>query len=148
MEYSFRKNKMVGFIDSGDEFWEALERGEFRISRCSGCKRWMWEANFGAPTVRCSECGCWDLEWVEVEPEGVIYAWIRSNRAYPGVTEREADVPYVTVEVEVGGPGGPRVLGVLKGREDGLRVGARVRGTIEPPSPKTKGYPSISWSLV
>jgi uncharacterized OB-fold protein len=148
MEYSFRTQRLVGFYDAGDEFWEGLEEGVFRLSRCAGCQRWMWEALNGSPTFRCGECGCWDLEWVEVEPQGVVYAWVRTNQPFDGVLERQDDIPYVTMEVEVGGPGGPRVVGVLKGAEGGLRVGAPVKGSIDPPSAKTKGYAAVRWELV
>jgi uncharacterized OB-fold protein len=147
MEYSFTKNKLVGFIDSGDEFWEGLEEGVFRLCRCAGCKRWMWDANLGGPSFRCGECGDWDQEWVEIEPKGTIYAWIRTSQPFDGVLERKDDIPYVTIEAEIGGPGGPRVMGVLKGSEEGLRVGAPVYGTIDPPSHKTKGYAAVRWSL-
>lgn len=148
LEYSFKNKRLVGFIDSGDEFWEGLEEGAFRLSKCAGCDRWMWEANFrGGPTVRCGECGSWDLVWVDVEPKGVIYAWTRSHRAYPGAEARAEDVPYVTLDVEVGGAGGPRVLGVLKGGREGLKVGAPVVGSIDPPSEKTRGYAGLRWSI-
>lgn len=147
MEYSFRKNKLVGFYDAGDEFWEGLEDGVFRLSRCAGCGRWMWEGITQSPTFRCGECGSWDVEWVEVEPEGTVYAWLRTNQPFDGVLERKDEVPYVTVETEIGGPGGPRVTGLLNGDEDGLRVGAWVRGSIEPPSERSKGYASVRWSL-
>lgn len=145
MEYSFRKNRMVGFVDAGDEFWEGLEEGVMRLSRCADCHRWIWEAVTGSPTFRCGECGCWDLEWVEVEPEGTVYAWIRTNQPFDGVLERRDEIPYVTVETEIGGPGGPRVMGLLGGDDAGLRVGAKVRGHIEPPSETSKGYASIRW---
>ncbi len=147
MEYSFRKHRLVGFYDAGDEYWEALEDGVFRLSRCAGCHRWNWEARNGSPTFRCGECGSWDVVWDEVQPEGTVYAWIRTNQPFPGVMEVADDVPYVSLEVEVGGEGGPRVVGRLRGDEEGLHVGAHVRGTIDPPSPKTKGYPSLWWSL-
>ena len=147
VDYSFRKNRLVGFYDAGDEFWEGLEDGVFRLSRCAGCDRWNWEAFNGSPTFRCGECGSWDLNWVEVDPEGVVYAWIRTNQPFDGVLERKDEIPYVSVETEIGGPGGPRVMGVLKGSADGLRVGAKVRGSIDPPSPKTKGYASVRWEL-
>ena len=147
MEYSFRQHRLIGFYDAGDEFWEALEEGVFRLSRCGGCHRWNWEAINGSPTFRCGDCGSWDVVWEEIEPVGTVYAWIRTNQPFDGVMERKEDVPYVTVETEIGGPGGPRVVGVLKGSDDGLRVGARVRGSIDPPSPKTKGYPSVRWAL-
>jgi uncharacterized OB-fold protein len=147
MEYSYRQHRLVGFYEAGDEFWEGLEEGVFQLSRCANCKRWIWEAINGSPTLRCGECGCWDLEWVEVEPKGIVYAWIRTNQSFDGSLERKDDVPYVTMEVEVGGRGGPRVMGVLKGSEDGLHVGAPVVGSIDPPSPKTKGYASVRWTL-
>jgi uncharacterized OB-fold protein len=147
MDYSFRNHRLVGFYDAGDEFWEGLEEGVFRISRCAGCDRWIWEPNHGAPTFRCGDCGSWDLRWVEVEPEGTVYAWVRTNQSFDGVLERKDDIPYVTVEAELAERGGPRVMGVLKGSDEGLRVGARVRGSIDPPSPKTKGYASVRWIL-
>ena len=148
MDYSFKRNKLVGFFDAGDEFWEGLEEGVLRLSRCENCKRWLWEAQHGSPTYRCGECGCWDQEWVEVQLAGTVYAWIRTNQVFEGVTERKDDLPYITIETEVGGPGGPRVVGTLKGPEEGLRVGARVRGDIDPPSERTKGYAAVRWSLV
>jgi len=148
VEYSFRQHRLVGFYDAGDEFWEGLEEGAFRISRCAQCKRWMWEPLNGSPTFRCGECGSWDLEWVEVEPEGVVYAWIRTNQPFDGVLERKDEVPYVTLEVEIGGEGGPRVMGLLQGSSDGLRVGAPVRGSIDPPSESSKGYAAVRWTLV
>jgi uncharacterized OB-fold protein len=148
MEYSFRKNRLVGFYDSGDEFWEGLEEGVFRISRCAGCSRWMWEAHNESPTFRCGECGSWDLDWVEVEPEGTVYAWVRTNQPFDGVLERKDEIPYVTVETEIGGPGGPRVMGLLHGDDTGLRVGAKVRGSIVPPAAESKGYASVRWSVV
>lgn len=146
MEYSFKKNKLIGFVDSDDEFWEGLEEGVFRLCRCVQCKRWLWDANLGGPNLRCGECGGWDQEWIEVEPTGTIYAWIRTNQPFAGVIEKD-DVPYVTIDTEIGGPGGPRVMGILKGSEDGLKVGAPVHGTIDPPSSKTKGYASVRWTL-
>jgi uncharacterized OB-fold protein len=56
-------------------------------------------------------------------------------------------VPYVVALAEIPHAGNSRVLGVLKGPEDGLRIGAPVYGVIEPPAPESKGYPSIRWVL-
>jgi uncharacterized OB-fold protein len=147
MDYSFKKHKLIGFFDAGDEFWEGLEEGVFQLSRCANCKRWMWEPQNGSPAFRCGECGSWDVEWVEMDLEGTVYGWIRTNQPFDGVLERKDDIPYVTVDAEVGGTGGPRVLGTLKGTAEGLKVGAKVRGTIDPPSEKTKGYATIRWAL-
>src|SRR5436305_3363694 len=148
MEYSFKKNKLIGFFDAGDEFWESLEEGTFRLSRCTGCDRWSWDPQNGSPTYRCPERGSWDQKWVEVEPEGTVYAWIRTNQPFDGVLERKDEVPYVSIEDEIDGEGGPRVTGMLDGSAERLRVGAPVRGRIELPSPASKGYATLRWSLV
>lgn len=140
--YSFERNRIIGGIGADDDYWRALEDGEFKLPRCASCGRWMWPAHF-----RCGRCGAWELNWVSVEPKGEVYSWTRSWYAFDRVRERAADVPYVTVLAAIPHAGGARVLGVLKGVEEGLRVGASVRGSIDPPSEKSKGYASIRWSI-
>ena len=56
-------------------------------------------------------------------------------------------VPYVLVLCELPQAGNRRVLGVLKGTEEGLRIGAPVHGVIDPPAPESKGYATIRWVL-
>jgi len=141
-EYSFERVKITGGIGADDEYWKALERGEFRLPRCSGCGRWTWPAHF-----RCGECGSWDFDWAEVKPEGIVFSWTRSWYAFDRVSERADDLPYVTLLVELSAADGARVLGMLKGPEDGLSVGAPVRGVVEAPTYKSKGYPSMVWEL-
>jgi uncharacterized OB-fold protein len=148
MSRSFAANRMIGFIDCGDRFWEHLEDGEFRLCRCAGCRRWLWETQLGGLDIRSGECGSWEQEWPEVPFEGVVYAWLRTNQAFEGAETFVDDIPYVTIETELLGAGGPRVLGRLIGSEEGLAVGAAVRGEIDPPSPKTLGYPAVRWRLV
>jgi uncharacterized OB-fold protein len=142
VDYSFRKRRMVGFVDAGDEFWEGLEDGVVRVSRCAQCHRWIWEPNY-----RCGDCGSWDIDWVEVEPVGVVYSWTRTNQVFPSVGERADEIPYVNLFVQVEGSRGPRLPGLLEGPQDGLRVGATVTGRINPPSERSKGYAFLTWSL-
>jgi uncharacterized OB-fold protein len=142
MEYSFQKNRINGGINADEEFWKGLEEGEFRLPRCAQCDAWTWPAHF-----RCGDCGSWDFKWVVLEPQGRVFSWTRSWYAFDRVRERSEDVPYVTVLAEIPAANGARVMGILKGSEEGLRVGAAVSGVIEAPSAKTKGYPSITWHL-
>jgi uncharacterized OB-fold protein len=142
MEYSFEKHKIVGGIGADDEYWRALERGEFRLPRCAGCGAWTWPAHF-----RCGHCGSWQMNWTALEPKGLVYSWTRTWYAFDRVLERAADVPYVTILAEIPAANGARVMGVLEGGEAGLRIGAAVAGLIAPPAEKTKGYPSIRWTL-
>ncbi|MFW2829187.1 Zn-ribbon domain-containing OB-fold protein [Sphingomonas sp. ID0503] len=142
MAYSFEQHKITGAIEADDEYWRGLEDGKFQLSRCSDCKTWTWPAHF-----RCGHCGCWEMEWVEMEPKGKIFTYTRSRYAFDRVLERKDDVPYVSVVAEIPEAGNIRVMGVLAGPEEGLAIGAPVRGRILPPSPKTKNYPSIVWEL-
>ncbi len=135
--------RIRGGIGADEEYWLAIERGEYRISRCADCRTWMWPANF-----RCGACGSWEVAWEAVEPVGTIYTWTRNHAVSEALAERQADLPYVTLLVELPQAGGARVAGVLEGSEEKLRIGARVRGRIAEPSPRSKGYGTIIWSIV
>jgi uncharacterized protein len=143
VEYSFHAHRITGGIGADDRFWESLEEGEFRLPRCADCKRWMWPAHF-----RCGHCGSWDQLWEPVEMSGRIYSWTRAHYAFDRTKKRTEDLPYVVVVAEVPGADGARVVGVLAGPDEGVRVGAEVRGHIDPPSEKAKGYPAVRWSVV
>ena len=140
--YSYFAQRIPGGIAADDQYWQSLEEGAFRLPRCAGCRRWTWPAHW-----RCGRCGSWDFDWADVEPVGTIYAWTRARMVYEGVEERAAEVPYVSVLVEVDGTDETRVLGVLKGDDATVACGLRVRGEIDPPSPVTKGYASIRWII-
>ena len=136
------RRKIHGGVAADDGYWEALEAGEFRLPRCPDCGTWRWPAHY-----RCGACGGWEREWVEVPPGGTVYSWTRSHYAFDRTQERAEDVPYVVVLAEVPGGGDARVLGALKGPEEGLRVGAPVTGSIDPPSAKSKDHAAIRWEL-
>ncbi|ETB17992.1 DNA-binding protein [Mycobacterium avium 09-5983] len=120
-------------------YWEGLARGELTIQRCAGCGQWIWPAEW-----RCGECGSWDFDWPTVAPVGEVHTWTRTH--YPFVPDHPT--PYVHVLVALCEAGGRRVLGLLTGREDGLRIGARVQGVIEEPSSRTRELPVFRWQLV
>jgi len=134
--------RIIGGINADEAFWEHLANGEFRLSRCAACHTFIWPTHF-----RCGDCGSWDIEWVELPAEGVVYSWTRTWYSFDRTRERADEIPYVTVLVEVADAGGARVLGILEGDQSRLAIGAPVRGSIRPPSEKSKGYPSIVWTL-
>ncbi|HEY1967986.1 MAG TPA: OB-fold domain-containing protein [Pseudonocardia sp.] len=142
MSYQFEQHRITGGIGADDGYWAGLEEGEFRLPRCPACRTWRWPAHF-----RCAECGGWDQEWVAVEPTGVVYSWTRTHLAFDRTTERAPDVPYTVVLTEIPHAGGARVLGVLAGANP-PRIGAPVRGHIDPPSDKSMGYPAIRWEVL
>lgn len=103
---------------------------------------WRWPAHF-----RCAVCGSWEQAWDAVEPVGTIYSWTRTHYAFDRTKERAPDLPYVVVLAEIAAAGNARVLGALRGSVHGLRIGARVTGTIDAPSARSKGHAAIRWSL-
>ncbi|ODU07663.1 MAG: hypothetical protein ABS81_00800 [Pseudonocardia sp. SCN 72-86] len=142
MPYSYKENRIVGGAGADDTYWEGLEDGKFKLSRCAECRTWIWPASW-----RCGTCGSWELDWTDVEPVGTVYAYTRTWYPFDRVPERAAQVPYVVVLAELPDAGNTRVLGVLKGDETGLRVGAAVRGEIDSPTPEAKGHAAIRWVL-
>ena len=136
------RTPIKGGIAGDAEFWDALDRGEFKISQCASCEEWIWPAHF-----RCGKCGSWDIKWTDVEPRGTLYSWTRTHYVTATIKERAVDLPFVVVLVELPGAGNVRIDGVLTGKTDGLRIGASVRGVIEPASEKSKGYTSMAWAL-
>lgn len=135
--------RIKGGIGADGPFWDALEKGEFRIARCCGCNEWMMPAHF-----RCGKCGSWDIGWDEVAPEGIIYTWTRNHAVSDVLRERRGDLPYVTVLVELPQAGGARIPGVLVCDPPGLRIGARVRGVIRPAEERSRGYATMTWDVV
>lgn len=134
--------RIRGGIGADGPYWDALEEGAFRISRCGGCREWLWPAHF-----RCGQCGSWDIDWEDVEPTGTIYTWTRNHLVSDVLKERRGDLPYVTLLVELPQAGGARIPGVLVGDESGLRIGAPVRGEIRPPEERSRGYATMVWRI-
>ena len=136
------RRPIKGGIAGDAPFWDALDRGEFKISQCADCKTWIWPAHF-----RCGACGSWNIVWTDVAPQGTLYSWTRTHYVTAAIKERALDLPFVVVLVELPGAGGIRIDGVLAGSEEGLRIGALVYGVIAPASEKSKGYTSMTWAL-
>jgi uncharacterized protein len=120
--------------------WEALRDGRLELQRCTDCATWVW-----APRPICPACHSFAMGWEPVEPVGTIYSWTRTWQ--PFTPESTGHLPYVVVLVALPGAGGRRVMGVLA-HADGVtpRIGATVRGGIEPP-PGENHWPLVRWHL-
>ncbi|MBW0101861.1 Zn-ribbon domain-containing OB-fold protein [Pseudonocardia sp. KRD291] len=127
-----------GRVDS--PYWDGLGAGELRIQRCQRCERWSWPADW-----RCPACGGYEFRWERVEPVGRVYSWIRSH--LPFVAAYADLVPYVNVLVELPQAGNARIMGLLTGDEDGIRIGAPLTGEFRPASPRTADLPVLTWSI-
>lgn len=121
-------------------YWEGTRQGRLRIQRCRHCQTWQW-----GPEWLCHHCQSFDMDWVDVEPQGRIYSWERTW--HPPTPALKDDVPYLTVLVELPHAGGVRMVGNLLG--DPLReveIGAEVKAVFEPHDEAEVPYTLVQWT--
>ncbi|WP_246084382.1 Zn-ribbon domain-containing OB-fold protein [Salinadaptatus halalkaliphilus] len=99
---------------ASDPFWDALEDDRFLLPSCEDCG----EAFF-PPSRACPHCHATDIEWLESEGVGTLYAFTRQHRTAPGVPS-----PNVLGIVEL--EDGPRLLAQFASEYDDLEIGATV----------------------
>jgi uncharacterized OB-fold protein len=121
-------------------YWRALSEGRIELPRCAGCGRWQWPAVF-----RCGECGSWDQQWHAVEASGTVFSWTRTWHAFDG--SEKIGVPFVSLIVELPQCGGRRLLGLLEGDAEGLRIGAKVRARVAETEIWGDRIPALRWTL-
>jgi uncharacterized protein len=129
----------TGSLGAEEPYWDALAAGRLVLPRCKGCGKWHWPAVW-----RCGDCGSWDHEWVEQALTGTIFTWNRTHHRFAGT--EGLDLPYTTVLVELDGSA-VRLQGLMEGREEGLRIGARVAGRASRTRYGETSIPAIRWSL-
>ncbi len=106
-------------------FWLGLRDGRLCVQR--NAKTGVYQF---PPQWICHDTQTFDVEWVEVEPIGVIYSW---TRVWHPVHPALKDVgPYIVVVVELPDAGCVRMLGNLLGDpQQVVEIGAPVRGVFE-----------------
>jgi uncharacterized OB-fold protein len=75
-------------------YWEAIDRGELRVQRCTSCATWRWPAR-----AMCNRCFGFDHDWPAVSGKGTVASWVRTHRAF--LPQFADDLPYVTVTVRL-----------------------------------------------
>ncbi len=119
-------------------YWEALDRGELALPRCTSCGRWCWPAPF-----RCGSCGGWTFEWVSLPMTGVVYSWTRVWHPFGGA--EDLDKPYVTASVALPQAGGIRLFGLLE-PGDRAEIGLPVVGRVCKTRPFGQETAAIRWT--
>ncbi|SDB35229.1 Zn-ribbon domain-containing OB-fold protein [Pseudomonas sp. NFACC13-1] len=125
-------------IGADGEYWVALAQGKLKMQRCAGCSQWHWPAVW-----RCGECGSWDQQWHEVEPQGRIYSWTRSWYDFGG--PRDLPMPYISVVVELDDVEGKRLLGTLDSSSVEPFIGMPVTGRTHHSEFEGEALLSIRW---
>ena len=119
-------------------YWDGLAHGELRVQQCRNCLYWQWPADW-----RCPACGSYEFRWTPVQPEGIVYSWIRTH--YPFVPGYNDLLPYVNVLVELPAAGHVRMMGLLVGDTADPHIGDAVVGEFAPATPGTLGLAVLRW---
>jgi uncharacterized OB-fold protein len=110
--------RSVGDLDSA-EWWQAIDRHELLLQRCSECRRLRWP-----PRPSCGECGSHGWEWINSAGAGTIASWTVTHHSFiPDVV-----VPFVVVLVRLDDQDDVFIPGHVDGPGDGsgLRIGQPV----------------------
>lgn len=124
---------------SPDATYLALCR-EHRIAvqECPDCGRSQFP-----PELICRHCQSDRVDWVDIEPRGVVFSWTRVwHPSTPAVSEK---VPYLVAVVEVGRPGARFVGNILGDPLQEVRIGDAVTTTFEDDA--EAGVTLIQWTL-
>ncbi len=122
-------------------FWNGLKEGVIRVQRNPRTGAWQFPPQW----IAYDDHG-FDLDWVEVEPRGVIYSWTRVwHPVHPALKEAG---PYIVVVVELPHAGGVRMLGNLLGdpRQD-VPIGGAVEAVFEHHTDAEPSYSLLQWRL-
>jgi hypothetical protein len=77
-----------------EPFWEACQRDELRMQRCTDCGRWWW-----TPAPQCPACQSAHYSWEQLSGRGTVHTWtVVTHPVHPAAVHR---VPYVVVEVQL-----------------------------------------------
>lgn len=104
--------------DFNRPFWEGTRSHEFRLQRCSDCRR-VWAPN--GPV--CPYCFSQSYLWEKLSGRGRIASWVVFHKLYhPGFAR---DIPYNVAFIELAE--GPRVIAnVVGAKNEDLEIGMPV----------------------
>ncbi len=77
------------------QFFKNLKEGRLTTTKCSKCGKILWP-----PRIICSECLSEDLQWVDLDVKGELYAFTEVRLGAP--IGFEEDVPFCVGIVKVG----------------------------------------------
>jgi uncharacterized OB-fold protein len=119
-EPQVRPAPVLGLYDI--PMWEYINRGEFRLQRCTDCGEFRYP-----PGSHCPGCLSEKCEWTRMSGRGRVFSWCVFHRQY--FPEIPVPNPVVLVETEEG----PIVVANLVGSDpEVLRVDLPVEMTFEP----------------
>lgn len=120
-------------------FWQGLREEKLKVQRNSRTGVYQFPPQWIAHDTQ-----TFDLDWVDVEPRGLIYSWTRVwHPVHPAL--REA-CPYIVVVVELPRAGGVRMLGNLLGDpRQAVEIGAPVEALFEHHRESDPPFTLLQW---
>lgn len=104
-------------------FWDACERGELVVQRCTACRELRHY-----PQLMCPVCHSTDFDWAKLTGQGVIYSYTVAHRAFhPAWADH---VPYVLATIELD-EGVRMQCDLLDAHPDSVSIGQRVEAYFE-----------------
>lgn len=130
-----------GASDVNKPFWDGLRGDVVRVQRNPRTGVYQWPAQW-----ICHDDQGFDIDWVEIEPRGVIYSWTRVwHPVHPALREHG---PYIVVVVELPHTGKVRMLGNLLGDPNQrVSIGDAVEGVFEHHEGADPPYTLLQWRL-
>ncbi len=106
-------------------FWDAVDRRELALPRCSVCGRWQWY-----PESAGTDCTGGELIWESVATSGTLYSFTRVQRSFlpDGRTHTPYAVGMVDLDLDRDQLHGPRLVVSLADTND-YTVGDPVHAT-------------------
>jgi uncharacterized OB-fold protein len=122
-------------------FWEGVREERLRVQRNPKTGVYQWPAQWINHDDQ-----TFDVEWVAVEPKGVIYSWTRVwHPVHPALKEVG---PYIVVVVELPHAGKVRMLGNLLGDpRQAVVIGAPVEAVFEHHNDAEPPFTLVQWRL-
>ena len=89
-------------------FWQALKENKLKIQQCNSCDGWIF-----FPRNHCSHCLAHDLDWKQVNGDGILYSYTLAR--IPTMPEFSDEMP-------------PAFAGLVKLLNDGFCLSATTKG--------------------
>jgi uncharacterized OB-fold protein len=122
-------------------YWEGVREGVLKVQRNPKTGVYQWPAQWINHDDQ-----SFDVEWVEVEPKGVIYSWTRVwHSVHPALNDHG---PYIVVVVELPHAGKVRMLGNLLGDpRQAVVIGAPVEAVFEHHNDADPPFTLVQWRV-
>ncbi len=108
-------------------FWESLKAHAMKLPQCGACGKFH-----APPRDFCPHCLSDKLNWTAVKGTGEVYSFIIMHQVYDKTFAEEAPYNVTMVRLDEG----PRLVSNVRGPNDAIRVGDRVRVVYDDVSPE------------